>query len=498
MFRSLRSKLVASYSFVILLSLLLAGASFVYLLRDQQRQIRLNQLSDLALPISWQVRLLERAGASQDQIALFLRDRASEMQVRILLVDSSGLVVEDTESGLQGGRIQAPPIRPVQDRYSSPVAIIVERVGPQSFVLIAAPGRAVTPPTDRFAARVPAYTVMLAVPEQSLAASWLELAPSLSFAALVSLFVSIGVALLLSRSISKPVMEITKASEEMARGNYDQHIEVRSRDEVGRLAEAFNYMARQVSTSHRTLRDFLANVSHELRTPLTSVQGFSQAMLDGTAKSPQDFAEAAQIINEEAGRMRRMVEDLLLLSKIESGQLPMDRSPLDLRELLKACVKRAAPKAQQHEIALTLEAGQPAQILGDEGRLEEVFQNLLDNAVSHTPRGGAITVRLRVPQAAGTVAHGRGRDPRQQEDKTVVVRVHNTGSFIPLEDQPRIFERFYQVDKARTRNGDGMGLGLAIAQEIVHAHGGTIFVESTPETGTTFVVAFSHQLSADS
>ncbi len=494
MFPSLRAKLVASYGLIIFLCLFLAGSAFVYFLRDYQRQIKLNQLSDLAQPLSWQVRLLERAGASRDQIASFLQDRAMEMGVRVLLVDPSGLVVEDTHSGLAGDRIQLPAPQQPPERlnvYSS----IYSRADRQGFVLIVASGRAPSPSTDRFAVRVPSYYVVLAVPEQSLAASWLELAPSLSFAALVSLIVSILVAVVLSRSISKPVAEITRASEEMARGNYQQYIRVRSRDEVGRLAEAFNHMAGQVSASHRTLRDLLANVSHELRTPLTSVQGFSQAMVDGTIKTRAEYAEAAHIINDEASRMQRLVEDMLLLSKIESGQLPMDRSPLDLRELLRACLKRQSPLAQQAGVSLSLEAEQAAQVVGDEHRLEQVFRNLLDNAVRHTPAGGAITVRLRAIEPPRGKSDGRNGANRVGAGR-FEVSVHNTGSYIPPEDQARIFERFYQVEKSRLRNGDGSGLGLAIAQEIVHAHGGTIGVASDRASGTTFTVVFSHQPSA--
>jgi len=490
-FRSLRSKLVASYALVIFLCLVLAGSAFVYLLRDYQRQIKLNQLSDLVLPLSWQVRLLERAGATPDQMAAYLKDRAAEMEVRILLVDSTGQVVEDTSGGLVGDRVQMPPTLQEQRNPAGYASITVIHSDAGNFVVIAGSGRPTPPSTDRFAVRVPSYSVVLAVPEQDLTASWMELAPSLSFAALVSLFVSIGVAVFLSRSISKPVARMTRASEEMARGNYDQNIEVRSRDEIGRLAESFNHMARQVKISHRTLRDFLANVSHDLRTPLTSVQGFSQAMVDGTIKSPEDYAEAAQIINEEATRMQQMVEDLLLLSKIESGQLPMDRAFLDLRELLRACVKRAAPQAQQSGIALTLEAEQPVQISGDERRLEQLFRNILDNAVRHTPRGGTITLRLIAP-ATDAPTNGRARVTRIGQGGAAVA-VHNTGSYIPPEDQSRIFERFYQVDKSRARNGDGTGLGLAIAREIAHAHGGEITVESDQETGTTFTVVFGNQ-----
>ncbi|MGE5618460.1 MAG: sensor histidine kinase [Sphingomonadaceae bacterium] len=461
-------------------------------MRDYQRQIKLNRLSDLAMPISWQVRLLERAGASPDQIALFLRDRAVEMDVRILLVDTAGQVVEDTDGSLRGNRIIMPPAWQRRENPDTIDSVAFIREASPGIVFIVAQTRA-APPTDRFLTRVPSYFVALAVPEQSLTSSWLELAPRLSFAGLVSMIVSIGVALLLSRSISKPIAEITRASEEMARGNFDQNIQVRSRDEVGRLAEAFNHMARQVSISHRTLRDFLANVSHDLRTPLTSVQGFSQAMLDGTVKTPEEYAEAAQIINDESSRMRRMVEDLLLLSKIESGQMPLDRSELDLRDLLQACVKRAGPQAQLGESTLVLEADQPVQMVGDEGRLEEVFRNLLDNAVRHTPSGGAITVKLSVDPVAAP--HNGARENGNGEIRVVV---HNTGSYIPPEDQSRVFERFYQVDKSRSRNGDGSGLGLAIAREIVHLHGGTITVESDPTTGTSFTLTFPRRPTVES
>lgn len=487
MFRSLRAKLVASYGIVIFLCLFLAGSAFVYMLREYQRQIKLNQVAELALPISWQVRLLERAGASSDQLASFLHDRAVEQDVRVLLLDPTGTVVDDTGGSLKGQRVQMADGNKVQ-RPGPPdgdSVLIVQR--DEGLVLISVPGgRPASPSTDRFVNRVSNYTVVLAVPEQSLTASWLELAPSLSFAALVSLFVSIAVAFLLSRSISRPVVAITRASEEMARGNYAQHITVSGKDEVARLAEAFNHMAHEVAVSHRTLRDLLANVSHELRTPLTSIQGFSQAMVDGVADSPQDIHEAAEIINEESARMRRLVEDLLLLSKIESGQMPMNPEELDLRELLRACVKRATTQAQQSGVTLRLIAEDPAPATGDEGRLEQLFRNLLNNALRHTPSGGKVDVRL-----SRTVPPSTNGKTADSATRGYVIAVHNTGSYIPPEDQERIFERFYQVDKARTRNGDGSGLGLAIASEIAHAHGGKIAVSSAPLDGTTFTVTLA-------
>jgi len=499
-FTSLRLKLVATYSLVILLCLMLAGTAFVYLMRDYQRQIKLNQLSDLALPISWQVRLLERSGASQDQMALFLQDRATEMNVRILLVDPAGHVVDDTSDSLRGEQIPVPPPGPVGDNSSPLSTVAFVRNGSPGFVFIVAqappqPQRG-SQPSDRIVTRSTSYLVALAVPEQSLTSSWLELAPRLGFAALVSMIVSIAVAFMISRSISKPVVQMTRAAEEMAKGNYEQHIEVRGGDEIARLARTFNNMAQQVNISHRTLKDFLANVSHELRTPLTSVQGFSQAMVDGTVSSPAEYSEAGQIINEESERMRRMVEDLLLLSKIESGQLPLDRADLDLRELLRTCVRRATQHAHQSAVTIRLVADQSVKLVGDEGRMEEVLGNLLDNAIRHTPKEGVVTVTLAVPQPRPTSGNGQGGPQRAAPGPTV--SVHNTGSHIPPEDRARVFERFYQVDKSRARTGDGSGLGLAIAQEIVHAHGGNIAVESDPDRGTTFTVAFNRQPSTAS
>jgi two-component system sensor histidine kinase BaeS len=326
-----------------------------------------------------------------------------------------------------------------------------------------------------------AYSAILAVPQQSVTATWLELAPSLSIAAAISLLVSIVVALFLSRSISGPLAQITRASEAMAAGNYDQTINVRSRDEVGRLASTFNAMAREVANSHRTLRDFLADVSHELKTPLTSIRGFSQAMVDGTLKESAEYVDAGRIINEEAERMARLVEDLLYLSKVESGQESMERQALDLADLLRACIRHWRPQANQAEVEITLDAGENGAITGDMHRLEQVFDNLIFNAINHTPPGGRITVQSQDLKD--------GRSPHlEPATDAVVVSIHNTGSTIPPQDLPRVFERFYQVGRSAARDARGTGLGLAIVKEIVQAHGGTVEAFSSPDGGTKFVV----------
>jgi signal transduction histidine kinase len=275
---------------------------------------------------------------------------------------------------------------------------------------------------------------------------------------------SIAVALFIARSITRPLIAITRASEGIARGDYDQRITVEGNDELARLASSFNTMAQRVAQSNRALRDFLADVSHELRTPLTTVQGFSQAILDGTADSPEAVAKAARVISEDSERMRRMVEDLLHLSQIQSGQLAMEVKVVDLTEVAEDAVKRARQRTDQSSVDFK-PIVQPAYVTADARRIGQVLDNLLSNAINHTPRDGKVTV--------GAGASG----------DEVSIRVHNPGSFIPPEDRERIFQRF-----ARGRDGKGTGLGLSIAQEIARSHGGRIDLETSPTDGTAFTL----------
>ncbi|MBI2953175.1 MAG: HAMP domain-containing protein [Chloroflexi bacterium] len=478
MFSDLRSKLIAAFVSVILLSLLLASAAFVFLLRGYQTQLKLRQLEDIAVPMSYQAQLLERAGASPEQIGLFLQDQTKDLNVRILLLDPEGIVAEDSQGELRGQRVILPSNPPTAGR----LAYSLSYDGSENLFLVVTRVRPTTPFGERFFSRAPTYTVALAVPQQSVASSWLELAPNLSLAALISLIASITLAVLLSRSISQPISAVTKASEEMARGNYDQSITVKSGDEIGRMAMAFNAMAAQVKSSHRTLRDFLANVSHELKTPLTSIQGFSQAMVDGAIQDASGYADAGRIINEETERMRRLVDDLLYLSKIESGQIPMEKLPVDLESLVAACVGKVDIQARQANISIGVQVSGLPLIRGDAHKLEQVFINLLDNALKHTPGGGAITI-------TGAVAPARrSADLGDDRHSLACIAVHNTGSRIPSEELDKVFERFYQVDKSRARSSAGTGLGLSIVKEIVQAHGGSVEARSESLNGTEFVV----------
>ena len=219
----------------------------------------------------------------------------------------------------------------------------------------------------------------------------------------------------------------------------------------------------------RVRQDFVANVSHEFKTPLTAIQGFAETLLAGALDDPSNNRRFLEIIRNHAIRLARLTNDLLKLARIEAGKLEVEFSTVGLMELIEACAETTLLKADRREITLEIEVPPklPA-VRGDAGLMRDVLQNLLDNAIQYTPQGG----HIRVTADAG--------------DRDAVVTVADTGIGIPLADQERIFERFYRVDAARSREAGGTGLGLSIAKHIVEAHGGRLWVESTVGQGSRF------------
>lgn len=219
----------------------------------------------------------------------------------------------------------------------------------------------------------------------------------------------------------------------------------------------------------RMRTEFVSNVTHELRTPLTSIRGFAETLLEGALDDREDARRFVEIIRRESDHLGRLIEDILDLSRIESGRWSMTREPLEIATLADETLGRLAPKAA--DLGVELKIAVPADlppVPGDPGRLAQVLINLVDNALKYTPRGGSVTVTAR------------------DAGPHISLSVADTGSGIPKADLPRIFERFYRVDKARTRSTGGTGLGLAIVKHIVEAHGGTIGVESDTGKGATF------------
>jgi two-component system phosphate regulon sensor histidine kinase PhoR len=218
----------------------------------------------------------------------------------------------------------------------------------------------------------------------------------------------------------------------------------------------------------KTRRDFIANVSHELRTPLTSIQGYAETLLD-SAPTSDHIHEFLEIIRKNAARMSRLTEDLLTLARVESGEQRFDVQPSSPGDLLHEVVQSFSTIAQAHGVELVVENNADVQVSADREAIHQVFANLVDNALKYGAGGRRIVL---------------GARPKGQ---TVEFYVQDFGPGIPSEHLPRLFERFYRVDKARSRESGGTGLGLAIAKHIILAHGGTIHAESELNHGSTFL-----------
>lgn len=288
----------------------------------------------------------------------------------------------------------------------------------------------------------------------------------LALVGLASGGLALGIVQVLARGMTSPLREMVRAAKAMARGDYSQRVTATSRDEVGDLARAFNTMASELEQVDRMRKDLLANVSHELRTPIGALQAVLENLVDGVATADE---ETLKTMLDQVERLGRLVSQLLDLSRLESGVVPLETSEFEIRPLLEQVVKESTLQAFAVEISLTVEPPR-LKAKGDPERLHQVVANLLDNAVRHSPRGGTVALV------------GRGSSNK------ITIEVTDEGPGIPDTDRAKVFERFYRADAARTRDGGGTGLGLAIARWIVEMHGGDIRVEDGIPKGCRMIV----------
>ena len=363
----------------------------------------------------------------------------------ILLADASGRVVLDSEGELVGQTVPSDGLV-----LGAPVTTDGKRVGT---LLV------VTPETG---------------PSAALANNFLAaLNRGVLLAIVIAGLVAILLGALLVRQIIAPLRNLQSAANAIAAGDLSQRVRVTSGDEVGDLGRAFNQMAETLEQDELLRRHMMADIAHELRTPLTVIQGQVEALLDGVFPfTPEQLAP----IHDETILLSRLVADLRELALAEAGQLTIQRSPVDLADLIGRVAAAVEPAAAEKGVALSLDIhpGLPT-IPADADRLSQVLHNLLSNSLRHTPPQGEISLRA-------------GYNPDDQHH--VWLEVHDTGEGIPPKQLPYVFDRFYRADPARSRGTGGTGLGLAIVRAIIEAHGGRISVASDgmPGHGSTFTV----------
>jgi signal transduction histidine kinase len=283
---------------------------------------------------------------------------------------------------------------------------------------------------------------------------------------LLAIAIAIILSFVLSRHLLAPVKALSKAARQFGKGDFSRRVESDDKGELGELAASFNTMADDLERTERLRRHMVADIAHELRTPLSNLSGYLEAIRDGVIR-PDDTAIAS--LSEEAATLARLVDDLQEISLSDAGELKLVTGPDDIGRLVKDAINALQTRAADKKLMLIADLPEDLpQVNMDSQRIRQVLNNLLANALAHTGPGGRVTAMAR------------------QREGRIYVSVVDTGEGIPPEDLPYIFERFYRVDKSRTRSTGGSGLGLTIARRLVEAHGGTIEVESQPGHGSIF------------
>ncbi len=364
-----------------------------------------------------------------DHMPMQMNNAWGMMGFRLLLADADGTVVADTLGKSTGVQLAASDLA-----VGTPVLSGNTRIGT---LLAVSTELTAASPAGEFVSQINQYT-------------W--------FASLIATLAALVLGSFLFRQIVSPVRHLTTAAKKVAAGDLKQRIEVKSQDEIGQLAVAFNQMADSLSRDHELRRNLMADVAHELRTPLSIIQGNLEAMLDGVLPtSPEEIAS----LRDETALLGRLVSDLRLLSLAEAGQLKLERAPIDLPVLIRNALVTLRPQAEAGNILLSdeLPASMPLSNL-DPDRINQVLHNLLANALRYTPAGGTVTVTVRL------------------EGSNARVDISDTGSGIAADDLPYLFDRFYRAEKSRSRSSGGSGIGLTIVRQLVRAHGGEVSVES--------------------
>ena len=373
---------------------------------------------------------------------------------RILVTDSSGVVIADTAREWLGkGSAE------VSLSDGTPITVSGQTVG--SLYLLTSGGMV----RGHMGGRIPQAIPMVVTSEED----FLErVNDSLWKVGLIAVAVALVIGLILTRQITRPVRALISGARHLTKGELSYRVTVKSRDEIGELADSFNIMASSLEKGEQSRRQLTADIAHELRTPLTVIEGTVDGIIDGVF---QPDTEHLRSIKEQTALLTHLISDLRDISLAESGQLELNLTSTDMVELVRRVVSNYEINAREKNIRIKLEEEpQISEIEADTVRMEQVISNLLVNAIRHTPSSGSISVTIK------------------NDEGGLAISVADTGEGISPEDLPHVFERFYRSASSRARKEGGTGLGLAIVKQMVEAHGGKVRVESKTGTGSIFSI----------
>jgi signal transduction histidine kinase len=470
-FNSLRIRLVAAFVLIIAITLLTAGLTLYARLGSYRDDLTQSTLQQVAAPVYYNLTLYpgqaQRGGVLREELAAYLRVQAEDSNLILLLIDGSGQAIVDDgahpELNDETFIVPPPPERGPNFESLPQQEYTLSEGDRILYVIVPMPRAFRTSPAS-------IHGILVALPDSTGRDVFRDLFPRLLLAGTVGLAAATLAALLLSASIFGPLSRVRGAIRAIAGGDYRQRVPETGPHEVRSLASNVNTMAGSVQASQRTLREFLANVGHELKTPLTSIRGFAGAMSDGTLSTDAERQRALRVIDAESRRVLHLVEELLDLSRIESGQQEMKLAPVSLPDLLAHVAEVFSMRAEETGVSLVVVSAPSVVLSADFDRLEQVLGNLLDNAFRHARTGGRIELGASAPRAG-----------------LVELYVADDGDGIPPADLPHVFDRLYRGEIGGPGR-PGSGLGLTISREIARAHGGELRAESPPAGGARFTL----------
>jgi signal transduction histidine kinase len=448
---NLQFRLLLSFILIIIVTI---GAASFFVARSLWDQIKSYEELNDSIRMSRVISLISRyyfINGSWDGIQSLVEQLGTMEEKRIILTDPSGVTIADSKKDLIGKKYQTTE---VGEDITLPVISIPSQTDQNSLII-----------TDT---SLTIGTVYISPQGSSVLTIYLSSTINrfLIWGALLAIAIAIIVTFFLSRRILSPIRALTYTAKKLGKGDFNSRVDIKDRGELGELANTFNSMAGDLQRNEVLRRNMVADVAHELRTPLSNVSGYLEAIRDDVIKPEPSVIFS---LSEEVDLLSRLVNDLQELALADAGELKLECQPENLSQLIDQSVKSIQAKVIEKGLITATNLPENIPLVDiDYHRISQVLRNLLANAIIHTPSGGKINVSA---ELAGKFVH---------------VIVTDTGEGIPLSDLPNMFERFYRVDKSRSRTAGGSGLGLTIVKRLVEAHGGSVAVASELGKGSSF------------
>ena len=463
-----------AYLLIIAIAFSVVAVSLIQLVGDYlfSQQVRDDQriAENIAAALKGEY-LARDAGALYDSASGYTAEGVS----RVLVLDRYGVVQVDTDSALNGSRFENTEAASVltTGRSTGNIYQTGEHLSWAEYALGSLSGADLM--TGIYAAAmkddagVVGAIIYISQAEEiyeGLRSIRLKIILWLAVIAILALMMSMFVV----RTITRPIGELNDGISRMAKGDLSSRVKVHGKNEFAQLAIAFNSMSERLEQLDKSRNQFVSNASHELKTPLSTMKILIETLFYQDVCDPAMMKEFLGDVNKEIDRLSGIVSDLLTLVNIDSGGMKMKVADIRLSAVVQEQTQRLLPLAREHGIEMDCVVRDPCDMQGDQTKLMQAFYNVIDNAIKYTPRGGKVSIEV------------------SRSGKKAMVRVTDTGIGIPEADLPHIFERFYRVDKARSRETGGTGLGLSIVKQILMLHGGDITATSKEGAGTTFTM----------